>query len=157
MQILPAMSESAAVLTGIAFAAKRSWGYPESWIDAWRDLLTVSPEFIAEHETYAAVIEGWIVGFYALEQKGEKSELVHMWVLPDVMGRGVGRSLFLHAMERARVSGCRVLEIESDPNAEGFYLRMGAHCVGLRISEIDGRRRELPILRCEITRWDKCD
>ena len=45
--------------------------------------------------------------------------------------------------------GCR-LEIESDPNAEGFYQRMGAHRIGVNIKELDGQRRKLPVLICRI-------
>jgi hypothetical protein len=40
MHIVRAKPEDAANLTGIAFAAKRHWGYPENWIESWRDLLT---------------------------------------------------------------------------------------------------------------------
>ncbi len=133
MQILRARPDDAATLTEIAFAAKRHWGYPERWIESWHDVLTVDPEFIVSHETYAAVIEGQTVGFYALGQKGDRVDLMHMWVLPNAMGRGVGRSLFLHALERTRVLGFRELEIESDPNAEGFYQHLGARRVGSSI------------------------
>ncbi len=150
MQIVPARSDDAARMTAIALAAKRYWGYPESWIESWRDLLTVSPEFIATHEIHVLVREGEIVGFYALGRQPEKMELLHMWVLPEVMGRGVGKALFLHAIERVRASGCSELEIEFDPNAEGFYVRMGGRRVGLRVSEIEQQRRELPILSFQI-------
>ena len=61
---------------------------------------------------------------------GERMDLLHLWVLPEAMGRGAGRSLFSHAIERTRHLGFRELEIESDPNAEGFYRRIGAHRVG---------------------------
>ena len=150
MQIVRARPGDAARLTDIAFAAKRQWDYPESWIESWRDALTVRPEFIAGHETYAAVLDARPVGFYALGRGGDRMELLHLWVLPEAMGRGVGRSLFGHALERARKAGCRVLEIESDPNAEGFYQHMGAHRVGARVKELEGQRRELPILIFEI-------
>ena len=60
------------------------------------------------------------------------------------MGRGIGRALFEHAVEQARRLGSHALKIESDPNAEGFYKRMGAHRVGETITAIDGQRRELP-------------
>jgi GNAT superfamily N-acetyltransferase len=152
MQIVPAKPDDAATLTAIAFAAKRHWGYPERWIESWHDLLTVSPEFIAKHETYAAIIDGRIAGFYALGRKGDRADLLHMWVLPDAMGRGVGRSLFLHAVERTKASGCAELEIESDPNAEGFYQRLGAHRIGSSICELEQQRRELPILVYKIGR-----
>jgi GNAT superfamily N-acetyltransferase len=68
-----------------------------------------------------------------------------MWVLPNAMGKGVGRSLFIHALDRAKALGFRKLEIESDPNAEGFYQRMGAQRVGVSIQDLEGQRRELPI------------
>ena len=57
MEIVRARPEDAATLTTIAFAAKRHWGYPERWIESWRDALTVQPDFIITHETYSAVVE----------------------------------------------------------------------------------------------------
>jgi GNAT superfamily N-acetyltransferase len=146
MNIVRAKADDAAAVTDIAFAAKRYWGYPEKWIESWRHALTVQPEFIASHETYAAILDGCTVGFYALCRKDDRLDLQHLWVLPDAMGRGVGRSLFLHCLERARALGCRELEIESDPNAEGFYQHMGAQRVGVNIKKLDGQRRELPVL-----------
>ena len=150
MQIAHAKPEDAATLTDIAFAAKRHWKYPESWIESWRDLLTVRSEFIASHETYAAVVDGHIVGFYALARTDQKLNLLHLWVLPDAMGQGVGRALFIHALARARALGFKTLEIESDPNAEGFYKRMGARRVDASVKELDGQHRELPILIYEL-------
>jgi len=104
------------------------------------------PEFITNHDTFAATEDGRIVGFYALAWNGHSLDLLHLWVLPEAMGRGVGRALFLHAIERARALGCHEVEIESDPNAEGFYLRMGAQRVGVSVKELDGQSRELPRL-----------
>lgn len=146
IQIVPAKPEDAATLTAIAFAAKRHWGYPDRWIENWRDMLTVTPEFISGHETFSAVIGGKSVGFYALGQKNSKLDLVHLWVLPDWMGRGIGRLLFGHAVQRAKALGFRELEIESDPNAEGFYQHLGAQRVGVRVHTIEQQRRELPVL-----------
>ena len=40
----------------------------------------------------------------------------------------------------------RVLEIESDPNAQGFYERMGAKKIGEHRGEVDGQPRILPVL-----------
>ena len=150
MQIVRAKREDAAVLTEIAFAAKRHWKYPESWIENWHELLTIKPEFIASHETYAALVGGRTVGFYALAGTDDKLNLLHLWVLPNEMGRGIGRALFIHAVARTRALGFENLEIESDPNAEGFYKLMGAHRIGASIKEVEGQRRELPILVYEL-------
>ena len=100
MHITRAKPDDAVTLTEIALAAKRHWGYPIKWLESWYDVLTVLPEFIVSHETYAAIDEGRTVGFHALGRKGERMDLLHLWVLPDAMGRGVGRSLFIHALER---------------------------------------------------------
>jgi len=145
-----ARSGDAATLTNIAFAAKRHWGYPERWIETWRDVLTVQPDFILTHETYAAVVEGRTVGFYALGCKSDRLDLQHLWVLPNEMGQGIGRSLFAHALERARDLGFGLLEIESDPNADDFYQRMGARRIGTRVTTLEGQPRELPVLVYEV-------
>jgi GNAT superfamily N-acetyltransferase len=150
MHIVRAKPGYAANLTEIAFAAKRHWGYPENWIKSWCDLLTIQPEFIGRHETHSAILDGRIVGFYALGRKDRQMDLVYLWVLPDSMGQGIGRSLFQHAVECLRESGSRELKIESDPNAEGFYQRLGAKRVGISAKELKGQRRQLPILIYEI-------
>ena len=150
MEIVRAKPEDAATLTVIAFAAKRHWGYPERWIESWRDALTVQPDFILTHETYAAVVENRTVGFYALDCKGDRLDLQHLWVSPDAMGQGVGRFLFTHALQRARVLRFGVLEIESDPNADGFYQRMGARRIGTRVATVEGQPRELPVFVYEV-------
>lgn len=154
LQISQAIPEQADALTAIAFAAKRHWGYPERWIESWRDLLTVGRDLVVEHETYAATVDGRVVGFYALSHKGNRADLLHMWVLPDAMGHGVGRALFLHCVERVKAMGLSELEIESDPNAEGFYERMGARHAAVSVRELDGLRRELPILIYTLPIWD---
>lgn len=150
MRIVRAKAEDASALTEIAFAAKRHWGYPEPWMARWTEQLTIEPEFIATHETYVAILENSPVAFYALGPKEGRMELRHLWVSPAAMGRGIGRTLFRHALERVRELGFSALEIESDPNAEGFYLRLGARRVGYRKRESTSQDRELPILVCQL-------
>jgi GNAT superfamily N-acetyltransferase len=151
MEIHRAKSEDAATLTEIAFVAKRHWGYPEAWIQAWRDILTIQPEFIARNETYVACLDGQTVGFYALVNRNDRGSLEHLWVLPSAMGQGIGRALFSHAVERAKALGLKTIEIESDPNAEKFYQQMGARRVSVNITELDGQTRALPVLIYDCT------
>ena len=150
MNIVRAQPADAATLTDIAFAAKRHWGYPEKWLESWRDLLTIRPEFVVSHARHILILDGCMIGFYAVSSKGERLELVHLWVLPEAMGRSVGRALFNHCVQHARELGCRELEIESDPHAEGFYRRMGAQRAGVNISDLDGQPRKLPVLIYQI-------
>jgi GNAT superfamily N-acetyltransferase len=150
MQIVRAEPQDAEALTEIAYAAKRHWGYPERWIESWRDTLTIRAEFIAANVAWCAMEDARAVGFYLLTNESDGLHLDHLWIVPSAMGRGIGRALFEHAVEQARALGGRALEIEADPNAEGFYRRMGAHRVGVTVTNIAGQRRELPLLRYDL-------
>lgn len=79
---------------------------------------------------HCAVEGDEIVGVYALLFAGADCELEHFWIAPSRIGKGVGRTLFAHAVDRCRAIGVRRLWINADPNAEGFYARMGARRVG---------------------------
>ena len=131
-------------LTTIAHAAKRHWRYPDELISLWQADLTVSPQFIVDCSVFCAVQDSEIVGFYALSRQGEAFELEHLWVDPQHMETGVGAQLFQHAVRTVRSMGGTVLNIASDPHAEGFYLRMGA----IRVGEVPSRPegRSLPLL-----------
>ncbi len=150
LEIFRAEPDDADALTRIAIAAKRYWGYPERWIEQWQEALTITPGFITDNEVYAAVFEEEMGGFYALVERGSKVELEHLWVSPEHIGAGIGRALFDHAVRRAAALGATTLSIEADPNAEGFYRRMGARRVGENIYEIEGHRRELPLLILDV-------
>jgi GNAT superfamily N-acetyltransferase len=152
MQIVRATPHDADALTEIAHEAKRHWGYPETWIQTWRDILTMRPEFIATNVAYSAIEEGRAVGFYLLTNESDGLHLDHLWIAPQAMGRGIGRALFKHALQQTKELGHRALEIEADPNAEGFYARMGARRVGIKVTRIEDQPRELPLMRYELER-----
>ena len=142
-----ASPEDASTLTTIALDAKRYWGYPENWIRHWQSDLTITPSFIRDNHVYVYEDDGEIRGFYALCVSGDKADLEHMWVRPVMIGTGIGKELFLDAMERAAQLKVNAVEISSDPNAAGFYKRMGATQIGEIDSPIDGQDRKLPRLQ----------
>ena len=144
-----ATPEEASTLTTIALEAKRHWGYPEHWIKHWESDLTISADFVRDHHVYVAEADGEIRGFYALCVSGDRAELEHMWVTPASIGTGIGKELFLDAMERAAALEVRGVEIVADPNAAGFYERMGATRIGEVESPIDGQSRKIPRLKIE--------
>ena len=51
--------------------------------------------------------------------------LEHLWIEPEWIGRELGSALFEFAAQRARALGARLLEWEAEPNAAGFYEKMG--------------------------------
>ena len=150
MEIVRARAQDADALTEIAHAAKRHWGYPESWIAAWGEILTMRPEFLEANVAFIAIEEERAVGFYVLTTEADGLHLDHLWIVPAAMGRGLGRTLFQHAAARAKDLGSESIKIEADPNAEAFYQRMGAVRVGHCISEVEGERRQLPLLDFQV-------
>ena len=66
------------------------------------------------------------------------------------MGLGVGKALFQDAQNKATDLGAQTMEIQSDPNAETFYQKMGAVTVGeLESGSIEGRF--LPLMQVKIS------
>lgn len=148
VRIERAKPQDLARLTGIAFAAKRHWGYPEAWIQRWSEGLTITRDYIATNPTFVARVAGAgdIAGFSALRFEGTEPWLDHVWVLPSAMGQGIGRKLFDACETEARRAGALRLNIEADPNAESFYERMGARTIGRRDAAMDGAARFLPLM-----------
>ena len=150
ISIQPVPPEQADRLSQIAFAAKAHWGYPERWLEIWKPQLTFSPEYFEEHESWMAVSEELPIGFYTLQERNQNGWLDNLFVVPDYIGKGIGKMLFSHAAERARRRGYKTLQLEADPNAAGFYENMGMHRIGERKSEVDGQPRSLPIMEMEL-------
>ena len=147
VEIHRATPELADRLTEIAFAAKRHWGYSKRDIERWAPELTFSASFIERHAVYAARAGDTTAGVYALLDNGDRTELEHFWVDPSCMGSGVGRAMFRHAVERVSRGSAVALDISCDPNAEGFYIKMGARRVGSVAAPIEGDEgRVLPRL-----------
>ena len=150
IEIRRARPDEADRLTALAHAAKRHWGYPESWIAHWKSDLTITSEFISTNEVFVALAGKDIIGCSALVLGDSIAELEHMWINPEYMGKGVGRELLAQVTNRAANLDLRELEISADPNAEGFYRHMGAVRIGEIHSEIEGQPRVLPRMKLEL-------
>ena len=142
-RVYPAETE---ILSQIAFLAKAHWGYPGRWMEIWRPQLTFTPEYFEENESWVAEIDNIPIAFYTLQDRNRNAWIENLWVLPEYIGQGIGKQLFLHVVELARQRGYKSLQLEADPNAVGFYEKMGMHTVGERVGEVDGQKRILPIM-----------
>lgn len=141
-------TDEAARLTELALASKQYWGYSDDFIAACRAELRVTPDKLVAAQYRFKLLEsaGDIAGFYCLEQHSDRHlEVEALFVAPEYVGCGVGKMLWLDLVACAQQFGAERLSITSDPNAEKFYLKMGAKRVSLIPSEsIAGRT--LPLL-----------
>jgi hypothetical protein len=78
-EISRAQADEAATLSAIAWSAKAHWGYPRRWLEHWRKLLTISPEFIEANGVFRATRAGETVAFYALLERPSQHRLEHLW------------------------------------------------------------------------------
>ncbi|MDO3705524.1 GNAT family N-acetyltransferase [Micromonospora sp. C28SCA-DRY-2] len=149
LEIRTARAEEADLLGELALRSKGHWGYDRAFLDACRAELIFEPEQLAARRVSVAESAGRVLGFYSVDGQPPSGELGNLWVEPDIIGSGVGRRLWVHAMQTARTAGFTSLHIEADPFAEGFYLAMGAERIGQTPSgSIPGR--VLPMLKVRI-------
>ena len=139
----------AAAISALALRSKAHWGYDDAFLAACRAELTLRPEQCDGVHTVVAERDGRLLGFHRLAGEPPVAELADLFVDPDAIGQGVGAALLADAVGRARALGISRLLIDADPNAEGFYARMGARRIGSVASgSIPGR--ELPRLELAV-------
>jgi GNAT superfamily N-acetyltransferase len=154
-----ACASDSIALTDISFMSKQYWNYPNEYFDIWKEELTISPSYIQSNIVYVAEIRGRAIGYASLvEGKGEFWAghsvvnngfcLEHIFILPEYIGKGIGSRLIGVIKGRCREMNIDSIFIFSDPNAKGFYEKLGACCLGEVASNIQGRTvplYELPI------------
>jgi GNAT superfamily N-acetyltransferase len=146
-----ATRDEAAELSALALRSKAHWGYDDEFLEASRAELTVTPDEIDALRIVVSERDGGeLAGFYGLGQDPPEADLAFMFVEPALIGEGVGRQLWEHAVVTARSLGFARISIQSDPHAEGFYLSMGAARVGSAPS-LSIPDRLLPLLHFPLT------
>ena len=148
MNIKPVKVEDAEALTNIALAAKQHWKYPKEWLELWKEGLTITTKFIEENNLYKAVEGTTIIGFCAIIYHADKAEIEHCWVLPSSIGKGIGKRLLDYAFEQILENNFHIVEVVSDPNAIGFYQKIGFQQIGTYTSQ--PQNRQLPILQLDL-------
>lgn len=143
-EIVPATLDDLPMLNVISVASKRHWGYPDEWIDNWKDDLTITENFLSENQIFKLKITGKIIGFCAISEDEIQYEVEHLWVLPDYIGKGYGKLLLKESLHKAVVKNKPVIVI-ADPNAEPFYASQGFKTFEKMESFPKGRF--LPIMR----------
>jgi GNAT superfamily N-acetyltransferase len=148
--IRPARPHEGPALTKLTFVSKRTWEYPETWFDIWREELTITAAYIEKNTVRLAETDGRLSGYYTIlynkEDKMVCGALIekgywldHIFVAPFFFKKGIGTRLFHNACETALGLGASTLRVLAEPKAAGFYRKIGAEYVGEFPSNIPGR------------------
>lgn len=131
LRIRRAQPAEAPQLSALAMRSKAHWGYDEAFMEACRAELTVRPETIEAGGVFVCeCADGSIVGFCDVRPEDGLAEVYDVFVDPDAMGEGAGTLLWRRLEERVAELGLGIIAVDADPNAVGYYERMGARLVG---------------------------
>lgn len=125
-QILRSVPDNADELTELLYDSRSVWDYPKDYAEASKPLLRLTPSFIAENPVFHMLESNRPIAFYSFSRAEFGMELNNFWVAKDCIHKGIGKILWLHAIEEAIANGWRKFFILPDPGAEGFYIKMGA-------------------------------
>ncbi|WP_408009772.1 GNAT family N-acetyltransferase [Pseudalkalibacillus sp. A8] len=141
-----AKPEESQLLSDLALLSKAQWDYSEEFILACRDALTIDEKYILKNHVFVMEEDRTTLGFFAFVIKNGQAALDFMYLNPEIIGRGYGKILWSHVVTRAKELGISRFTIDSDPNAKGFYEKMGAVVIGETPSTVFADR-SLPLLK----------
>lgn len=119
-------------LRELTFESKAYWGYDRDFVRRWADGLA----FDSGQERWVAAADGAIAAWAGLVPPADGvAVLEDLWVDPAWIGRGLGSRLFRLAADRARELGAARMEWGAEPNAVGFYEKMGGRFLRDHVSE----------------------
>lgn len=134
-------------LNTISVKSKRYWGYPETWIRKWMDELTLDKVKFSRQNILVVEDEGILVGFASIIETPESYEILHLWILPEFIGKGFGKQLLEKTIEKF-VAADKEIIVVADPNAEKFYQSQGF--IAFDRVESFPKGRFLPIMKKRI-------
>ncbi len=135
VRVRRARPHEAGRLREIARTAKGHWGYDSRLVEEWADGIDFETK-MRERDLLVAEHDGAIVGWGAVAPPAAGvAWLEDLWVEPRFIGKRVGTLLFMALRQRAAELGATRLEWQADPNAAGFYERLGAKHLRDELSE----------------------
>lgn len=137
------------ILTSITKKSKAYWGYSAEQIQEWDKNLTISQDYIKEHNVYKLTVNNLIIGYYSYFFRDEKEiELDNLFILPEYIGKGLGKYLVLDFLNRIKDQKAERIILDSEPNAESFYSKMGFVKIGEFETSI--KNRFMPIMEMKL-------
>lgn len=149
MKILKANPNDYEILTQITKLSKAYWGYSKEQILKWNDNLTISEVYIINNNTFKLSFEDKIIGYYSyIIEKENDIKLDNLFILPECIGKGYGRFLIKDFLNRMKNQNFKKIILQSEPNAEEFYTKMGFKKIGAFETSI--KNRFMPIMEIKL-------
>ena len=114
----------------LAHRSKAHWPYSAEFLAAVEPMLQLDEQDVSNHEVWVLELDGAVAGWHRVTLHGRRAELEDLWLEPPMIGSGLGRFLFEHAVGVAIEADATVMEWDAEPYAEGFYRAMGGEEIG---------------------------
>lgn len=148
MIVREALLKEANELSNLALSSKATWHYSEEFILACKEDLTITERYIKNNYVYILEEKHEIIGFFSFQRK-EVDSLDFLYLHPSYKGKGHGKILWEGVIQKATELNIKSFTIDSDPNAEGYYIKMGAKLIGETPSTVF-KDRLLPLLQYDV-------
>ena len=136
------------ILSDITKKSKAFWGYSKEQILEWNDNLTISKNYIESNYAFKLLDENTVIGYYSYILEKSSVKLDNLFVLPEYIGKGFGKYLVNDFLTRMRNQKIKKIILDSDPNAEEFYLKIGFKKIGQFETSI--KNRFMPIMEMNL-------
>jgi GNAT superfamily N-acetyltransferase len=154
LMYIDAVPEDSELLSATAIASKKTWGYADDLMRLWKPDLEVTAAYILENKVVKVFDNETFIGFFALKPiENTAVEIDHLWLTPDSMRRNYGREIFQYIRDYLLSNGYQKAALVAEPNANGFYEKMGGKIIGKFQSRLSGRF--LDIFEYQITGQDE--
>ncbi len=135
--------------------SKGYWGYDEIFMDAFMEQFALNEKYLQDNTVYVMQKNEDIVGFFSFVfHEDDSLELDLFFISPEYIGKGYGRQLWKSCCSIACELGVEAFILWADPNAEGFYTKMGCKKIGVKKSSFLPNRYP-PIMQFTLTQKDR--
>ena len=148
MKTRPASIDDLNDLNVISVQSKKYWGYPDAWIEKWKEDLTINEQQFSQQSILVLEISEQIIGFCSIIKNDLNYEILHLWILPVFIGKGYGKKLLEDAIQKYTKADKPIIVI-ADPNAESFYQKHGF--ITFDRVESFPKGRFLPVMRKDVS------
>ena len=134
IRITPAREESLDDINELIARSKAYWNWPEGYLDQALPLHRIGPAYVRSNQCFEVLdAHDRLVAFISVVVSDARVVLDNLWVMPELIGNGIGRQACEHVFRLARERGWTQLWVLPEPPAEGFYVKAGFVDTGERV------------------------
>jgi N-acetylglutamate synthase-like GNAT family acetyltransferase len=149
MKITKAKNIDSKQLTELTIQSKAYWNYSTKQLDKWIDDLTITAQYIDDNQVYQLIESEVLIAYYSFFSLNKKEVVLdNMFVAQNYIGKGYGKILMAHFLEKVHHLHFEKVSLYSEPNAEMFYTKFGFKVTGKLKTSV--KNRFLPIMELDI-------